>query len=442
MKKVALIGKPNVGKSSLFNCLIDKNKAIVDDQPGITRDRNYAFCEWVGRKFQIIDTGGILSNLGLPFQEVINTQVNFAIKEANIILFLVSYKDGITNDDYYVAKLLKKIAQSKQIILVVNKAENYQDQEINKFYSLKFGNFFLVSSAHRIGIGDLLDEIVKKINLSSPDDIKKNDENYKFCIIGKPNVGKSSLVNAILNNNRVIVSNLANTTRDSIDCEFKYHHKKFTIVDTAGIRRKGKMAIGVDKHCYLRTKQAIACSQLIIIMIDGSEELSEQDKTISGLTYDANIPTIIVVNKWDKVKKQTNTMNNFIKKIRTTFTHLTWAPIVFISALKKQRIETIFQTINQINQQLKLQIKSKILNDVIKKAQILNPAPKFKGGRINIYYATQVKSKIPTFVLFINNPKYLHFSYSRYLENQIRQVFGLNIVPLCLYFKDKNSRVR
>lgn len=441
MKKVALIGKPNVGKSSLFNCLINKDKAIVDDLPGITRDRNYAFCEWVGRNFQIIDTGGILNNLDLPFQEVINAQVNLAINEADVILFLVSYKDGLTNDDYYVAKLLKKVATKKQIILVVNKAENYHDYEINKFYNLKFGNFFLISSAHRIGIGDLLDEIVKKMSLL-PNSHNQKEENYKFCIIGKTNVGKSSLVNAILNNNRVIVSSQANTTRDSIDCEFKYHQKHFTIIDTAGIRRKGKMSTSIDKNCYLRTKQAISRSELIIIMFDGSEELSEQDKTISGLIYGANIPAIIVVNKWDKVKKNTNTMNDFIRKIRSNFAHLTWAPIIFISALKKQRIETIFQTIDQINQQLRLQVKSKLLNDVLKKIQVLNPPPKFKGGRINIYYATQVKSKIPTFVLFTNNPKYLHFSYSRYLENQIRQTFGLNIVPICLYFKDKNSRVR
>lgn len=441
MKKVALIGKPNVGKSSLFNCLINKDKAIVDDLPGITRDRNYAFCEWVGRNFQIIDTGGILNNLDLPFQEVINAQVNLAINEADVILFLVSYKDGLTNDDYYVAKLLKKVATKKQIILVVNKAENYHDYEINKFYNLKFGNFFLISSAHRIGIGDLLDEIVKKMSLL-PNSHNQKEENYKFCIIGKTNVGKSSLVNAILNNNRVIVSSQANTTRDSIDCEFKYHQKHFTIIDTAGIRRKGKMSTSIDKNCYLRTKQAISRSELIIIMFDGSEELSEQDKTISGLIYGANIPAIIVVNKWDKVKKNTNTMNDFIRKIRSNFAHLTWAPIIFISALKKQRIETIFQTIDQINQQLRLQVKSKLLNDVLKKIQVLNPPPKFKGGRINIYYATQVKSKIPTFVLFANNPKYLHFSYSRYLENQIRQAFGLNIVPICLYFKDKNSRVR
>ena len=441
MKKVALIGKPNVGKSSLFNCLIDKNKAIVDDQPGVTRDRNYAFCEWVGRKFQLIDTGGILNNLDLPFQEVVNTQVNLAIKEAEVILFLVSYKDGLTNDDYYVAKLLKKNFANKKIILVVNKAENCHEQEINKFYNLKFGNFFLVSAAHRMGIGDLLDAIIKRINLpSSP--LKYEEENYKFCIIGKTNVGKSSLVNAILNDNRVIVSNQVNTTRDSIDCEFKYHQKKYTIIDTAGIRRKGKMSLDIDKNCYLQTKQAIARSELIIIMLDGSEEMSEQDKTISGLTYDANIPTMIVVNKWDKVKKETKTMNDFIRKIRVNFAHLIWAPIVFISALKKQRIETIFKTMDQIKQQLKLQVKSKLLNDLLKKVQIVNPPPKFKGGRINIYYATQVKSKIPTFVLFTNNPKYLHFSYSRYLENQIRQAFGLNIVPLCLYFKDKNSRVR
>ena len=430
MKKVALIGKPNVGKSSLFNCLIDKNKAIVDNQPGATRDRNYAFCEWVGRKFQLIDTGGILNNIDLPFQEVVNTQVNLAIKEADMILFIVSYKDGLTNDDYYIAKLLKKNFAEKKIILVVNKAENYQDQEINKFYNLKFGNFFLVSAARRIGIGDLLDAIIKKINLSSSH-FKPEEENYKFCIIGKTNVGKSSLVNAILNDNRVIVSNQINTTRDSIDCEFKYHQKKFTIIDTAGIRRKGRMSLDVDKSCYLRTKQAIARSELIIIMLDGSEEISEQDKTISGLTYDANIPTIIVVNKWDKVKKDSKTMNDFVGKVRANFAHLIWAPIVFISALRKQ-----------INQQLKLQVKSKLLNDVLKKIQIINPPPKFKGGRINIYYATQVKSKIPTFVLFTNNPKYLHFSYSRYLENQIRQAFGLNIVPLCLYFKDRNSRIR
>ena len=441
MKKVALIGKPNVGKSSLFNCLIDKNKAIVDDQPGITRDRNYASCEWIGRKFQLIDTGGILKNLDLPFQEVINTQVNLAIKEADVILFLVSYKEGLTKDDYYVAKLLKKSFSNKKIILVVNKAENYHDQEINKFYNLKFGNFFLVSSAHRMRIGDLLDAIVKKINLSSYD-LKPNEENYRFCIIGKTNVGKSSLVNAILNDNRVIVSNQVNTTRDSIDCEFKYYQKKFTIIDTAGIRRKGKMSLNVDKNCYLRTKQAIARSELIIIMLDGSEEISEQDKTISGLSYDANIPTMFVVNKWDKVKKETKTMNDFIRKIRVNFPHLVWAPIVFISALKKKRIETIFKTIDQINQQLKVRVKNKLLNDLLKKVQVLNPPPKFKGGRINIYYASQVKSRIPTFVLFTNNPKYLYFSYSRYLENQIRQAFGLNIVPICLYFKDKNSRVR
>ena len=232
----------------------------------------------------------------MPFQEVVNTQVNLAIKEADMILFIVSYKDGLTNDDYYIAKLLKKNFAEKKIILVVNKAENYQDQEINKFYNLKFGNFFLVSAAHRIGIGDLLDVIIKKINLSSSH-FKPEEENYKFCIIGKTNVGKSSLVNAILNDNRVIVSNQINTTRDSIDCEFKYHQKKFTIIDTAGIRRKGRMSLDVDKSCYLRTKQAIARSELIIIMLDGSEEISEQDKTISGLTYDANIPTIIVVNK-------------------------------------------------------------------------------------------------------------------------------------------------
>lgn len=294
MKKVALVGKPNVGKSSLFNRILGFKKAIVDDAPGITRDRNYATASWVGRNFSVIDTGGILKNIDIPFQEVINQQVNYAIEEADIILFIVSQKEGIDAHDQYIAKLLKTKAKNKKIILVVNKTENYNHNNDKIFFNLKFGSFYPISCTHGIGLGDLLDEIVKRLD-KTPE--RKDEESFKFCIVGRPNVGKSSLVNALIGQNRVIVSPIANATRDSIDCKFRYHGKSYTIIDTAGIRRKGKMSENVDRYSYLRTQQAIERSDLIIVMLDGSEEFNEQDEVIAGLAHSANIPTIIVVNK-------------------------------------------------------------------------------------------------------------------------------------------------
>lgn len=439
MKKIALVGKPNVGKSSLFNRIIGHKKAIVDDAPGITRDRNYATASWVGRAFSVIDTGGILKNVDAPFQEVINQQVNYAIDEADIILFIVSEKEGINAQDQFIAKLLKTKAKGKKIILVVNKAENYNHSSDKTFYNLKFGSFFPISCTHGIGLGDLLDEVVKQLD-KTPE--RKEVESFKFCIIGRPNVGKSSLVNTLIGQERVIVSPIANATRDSIDCTFKYHGKSYTIIDTAGIRRKGKMSANVDKYSYLRTQEAISRSNLIIIMLDGSEEFNEQDEVIAGLAHAANIPTIIVVNKWDLVKKENNTMSKFEKLIRADFDYLSWAPIVFISAKDNKRVHTIFSTIENIYKELKTKVATSALNEVVAKAQILNPPPKFKGNRINIHYGTQVESNIPTFVLFTNDPKYLHFSYARYIENQIRQAFGLLNVPITVYYKDKNARIR
>ena len=439
MKKVALVGKPNVGKSSLFNRIIGHKKAIVDDAPGITRDRNYATATWVGRDFSLIDTGGLIKNLSAPFQEVINQQVNYAIEEADIILFVVSEKEGIDTHDQYIAKLLKTKAKGKKIILVVNKAENYSHNNDKTFYNLKFGSFYPVSSTHGIGIGDLLDEVVKQLD-KTPN--RKEDNSFKFCIIGRPNVGKSSLVNTLLGQTRVIVSPIANATRDSIDCKFKYHGKNYTIIDTAGIRRKGKMSLNVDKYSYLRTQDAISRSNLIIVMLDASEEFNEQDEVIAGLAHAANIPTIIVVNKWDLVKKENNTMDKFKKLIRADFDYLSWAPIVFISAKDNKRVQTIFETIDDIAKKMKIKVSTSALNEVVARAQIVNPPPKFKGNRITIHYGTQVESSIPTFVLFTNDPKYLHFSYGRYIENQIRQAFGLDNVPITVYYKDKNARIR
>ena len=439
MKNVVIIGKPNVGKSSLFNRIIGYRKAIVGKTPGITRDRNYAIAEWVGIKFCLIDTGGILNNKQIPFQEMINQQVNIAINEANIILFVISDKDMINNHDLYIAKKIKTECKTKKIILVLNKTENYDHANDKQYHNLKLGNFYPISCAHSIGIGDLLDQIVKLLGETNND--KKNDS-FKFCIIGRPNVGKSSLVNAIVGKNRVIVSNKPNTTRDAIDCDFKYLNKNFTIIDTAGIHRKSKNVNDIDKYSYLKTKQTISRANLIILLLDGSEPFNEQDETIAGLAYNANIPTIICVNKWDLVKKNNNTTLEFTKLIRKKFKFLSWAPIIFISATENDKIFDIFKTIEKIIQNTNKKISNSLINETISKAQILNPAPKFKGGQLNIYNGKQVKSSIPTFVLFCNNPNYLYFSYARYIENQIRNAFQLTNVPITIYYKDKNARSR
>ncbi len=437
MLTVAIVGKPNVGKSTLFNRIIGKNKAIVDDAPGVTRDRIYDESEWLTRKFEIIDTGG-LENSNVDFQTNINEQVNFAIDEAQVIIFLVSYLNGIEESDFFVAKTLKKYAKNKKIILCVNKAEKKIGfDEMNQFYNLGFGKPYFISAAHGIGVGDLLDEVIKDINQLKP--LDKNDASYCFCIIGKPNVGKSTLFNSIVNQNRVIVSDIAGSTRDSIDTNFKYHQEEFKIIDTAGIRRKGKIVTNVEKYSVLRVQKAIKRSQCILLMIDVATGFTEQDEVIGGLAHAANIPTIIVVNKWDKIEKNSHTMSEITKKIRSQFKYLSWAPIVFISAIDKKRMSTIFDTIQKIKQQATIKIATSILNDVILKAQMVQEAPLFKGGRIRINYATQVQSQIPTFVLFCNDSKYLHFSYARYMENQIRIAFGLEIVPITLYWKTKGE---
>lgn len=437
MFKVAIVGKPNVGKSTLFNRIISKKKSIVDDQPGVTRDRIYGNAIWLNKPFIVIDTGG-LTNKQLSFQTNIEQQVKFAINESNLIVFLVSLKEGVNAEDYYIAKLLKKY-KNKQIILAVNKSENRNNQNINLYYSLGFGEPLFIASEHGIGIGDLLDKIIKYIGKDSK---QLTNDSFPFCIIGKPNVGKSTLVNTILQEERVLVSPIAHTTRDSVDVDFKHNSLHYTIIDTAGIRRKGKITDDIEKYAVMRTQQAIERSKLVVFMLDGSEPFSEQDEIIGGLAYQANLPTIICVNKWDKVKKDEKTMTKIITLIRQRFKYLSWAPIIFISANNNKRIHTIFETITEIQNQLKINVSTSLLNDVIAKAQIFNPPPMYKGGRANFTYATQVKSQIPTFVIFGNDPKYIHLSYTRYIENQIRKAFAINVVPITIYYKDKNARIR
>lgn len=443
MNKVVIVGKPNVGKSTIFNRLIREKRSIVYSEAGVTRDRIYGEVSWLNNTFTLIDTGGLTSK-EQPFKKQINIQVNYALEEANLILFIVSSKEVIDANDYYISKMLKKY-KDKKVLLVVNKAENKEKSPNteNAYYSLNFGAPQYISAEHSIGIGDLLDKVISELKNTKLTN-KNNDLNDSlcFCIIGRPNVGKSTLTNAILNYERVLVSPIPNTTRDSIYVSFKYHNKKYTIVDTAGIRRKGKIIDAIEKYALIRTNEAINKSKFIILLLDGNEEFNEQDEIIGGLAFKANIPTIIVVNKWELVEKDSLTNNKFIKNIRARFKYLSWAPIVFISAKENKNIHNIFETINKMNEQLNIRVNNSLLNEVILKASSNVPPTLHKGGRLNISYATQVNGQIPTFVIFTNNPKYLHFSYARYIENVIRSSFGINLVPITIYYKDKNSRIR
>ncbi len=437
LSKVAIIGKPNVGKSTLFNRLIHKKKSIIFDTPGVTRDRIYGTVNWLNKEFTLIDTGG-LTNKNLPFQKSIQSQAEYAISEADIILFIVSNKEMLDNDDYLIAKLLKK-SNKKKIFLVLNKIDiNSINTNNDIFYSLGFGKPLSISAEHSIGIGDLLDKIIENLAVSKASNV---DSSTRFCVIGRVNVGKSTFVNSILNSDRVLSSPIPNTTRDSVDCQFKYNGKQYVIIDTAGVRKKSTLD-NLDKFILLRTQDAILQSQLIVLMLDGSEEITNQDEIIGGMAFKANIPTIIAVNKWDLVKKNEKTMNEFIKKIKFKFHYIPWAPIIFISAKKKSRINKIFEKIDLINEQLKIKVNNSLLNEIILKSVAHNPPPLFKGHRLNISYATQIKAQIPSFVIFTNNPKYLHFSYARFIENIIRKSFGLDAVPITVYYKDKNSRIR
>ncbi len=438
MNTVAIVGKPNVGKSTLFNRVIGNKKSIVDNISGVTRDRIYSYAEWLTRKFEIIDTGG-LSLKDSTFQQNINEQVQFAIQEAEVIVFVVSYKYGIDNDDIYVAKQLKKYAKGKKVIFVANMAETYkQGDELNQYYSLGFGKPLMISAEHGIGTGDMLDQIIT----SFKSDKEHESSSLTFCIIGRPNVGKSSLTNAILRKERVIVSDVAGTTRDSIDVDFKYNNKIFTLIDTAGIRRKGKIEQGVEKYSVMRAERAIARSQVVLLVLDGSQEFTEQDEVIGGLCHEANIPTIIIVNKTDLIERSDKEYNKITNIIRSKFKYLSWAPIIFTSALNNKKLHNIFTTIEEINEQATKKVSTSILNEVILQSQMIQQAPLFKGGRVNISYATQVESQIPTFVIFCSNVKCLHFAYARYIENRIREAFGFDKVPITLFWKDKNARTR
>ena len=422
---VAIVGSPNVGKSTIFNRIIGERHAIVDDAAGITRDRLYAKATWLTQEFTLIDTGGIeIANA--PFQVQIRSQVEIAIEEADVIVYVADGKTGITNDDLFACKMLYKT--DKPILLAVNKIDDSSKLDyIAEFYALGLGDPIPVSGAHGIGIGDLLDKIIEVL----PERKQKTYENaICFSIIGRPNVGKSSLTNALLGQERVIVSNIEGTTRDSIDTPFRRDGKDYVVIDTAGLKKRGKIYESVDKYAALRALAAVERSDVVLLVIDANVGITQQDKHVVGYAMDAEKAIVIVVNKWDLVKKTETAMHEFTKKIRNEFKFLDYAPVVYISAKDKSRIHTLFPEIDMAYSSYNFRVGTSTLNEIMQDAQVINPTPIFNGGRLKIYFANQVSVCPPTFVLFVNEPDYMHFSYKRYLENRLRDSFEFTGSPI------------
>ncbi|NSP03484.1 ribosome biogenesis GTPase Der [Enterococcus faecalis] len=423
---IAIVGRPNVGKSTIFNRIAGERISIVEDTPGVTRDRIYTTGEWLGREFSIIDTGGI--DLGdEPFMDQIKHQAEIAIDEADVIIFVASGREGITDADELVAKILYR--SNKPVILAVNKVDNPEMRnDIYEFYALGLGDPFPVSGSHGLGIGDVLDEAVKHFPNTSEEE---DEDTIKFSLIGRPNVGKSSLINAILGEDRVIVSDIEGTTRDAIDTYFESEEgQKFLMIDTAGMRKRGKVYESTEKYSVMRAMRAIERSDIVLMVLNAEEGIREQDKRVAGYAHEAGRGIIIVVNKWDTVKKDTNTMRDFEAEIRNEFQYLDYAPIIFVSALTKQRLNKLPELIETVSMNQNLRIPSALLNDVVMDAVAINPTPTDKGKRLKIFYATQVAVKPPTFVIFVNEEELMHFSYARFLENQIRKAFTFEGTPI------------
>ncbi|MCO1496966.1 ribosome biogenesis GTPase Der [Limosilactobacillus reuteri] len=426
---VAVVGRPNVGKSTLFNRIAGERISIVEDTPGVTRDRIYAHAEWLGKHFSMIDTGGIEIS-DQPLLTQIRQQAEIAIDEADVIIFVADVENGVTDADEQVARILYR--SNKPVVLAVNKVDNPERRsDIYDYYSLGLGEPYAVSSVHGIGMGDLLDAVIKEFPDNAAND---EDDSIHFSFIGRPNVGKSSLVNAILGENRVIVSNVAGTTRDAINTQFETADgKKFTMVDTAGIRKKGKIYENTERYSLMRSMRAIDDSDVVLVVLNAEEGIRELDKHIAGYAHEAGCGVIIVVNKWDTLKeKDHRTMTDFTNLIRQEFQYLSYAPIIFVSAKTKQRLNQLPGLIEEVYQHHRQRIQSAVLNDVLMDAIAANPTPTQNGRRLRVYYGTQVATEPPTFVIFVNDPELMHFSYERYLENQIRKAFDFSGTPIHL----------
>ena len=434
---VAIVGRPNVGKSTFFNYIVGKRISIVQDEPGVTRDRVYADANWRGRTFSLIDTGGIEPESEDVIISQMREQANIAINVADVIIFLTDIKQGVTADDKDIALMLKK--SQKKVILVCNKADNYgkTSDDIYEFYNLGLGDPYPVSSVNAIGIGDVLDAIYE--NFPEKDE-SEDEDTIKVALIGKPNVGKSSLVNKILGENRVIVSDIAGTTRDAIDSDFENEFGKYVFIDTAGIRRKSKVDEQIEKYSVMRSLLAVERADVCILMIDANEGITEQDGKIAGEAHEAGKGIIIAVNKWDEYEKDNNSTEKYKKDIYNKLPYLSYAPIMFISAKTGQRVNKLFEMINIVANQNAMRVSTAVLNQVLNEAVAIVQPPSDKGKRLKVYYMTQASTKPPTFIVFVNDKKLFHFSYERYLVNQIRKEFTLTGTPVRMIVRERNEK--
>ena len=433
---VAIVGRPNVGKSTLFNRLVGQRKAIVEDIPGIPRDRLYDETDWSGRDFIIIDTGGIRFDEGELFSREVKLQAELAIEEADVIIFVLDTREGITAEDEQVANMLRK--SKKPIVLAANKVEQFTEQADHfEFYRLGLGEPIPVSAMHGMNTDELLDAVIA--HFKDPREYEEDPDAVKIAIVGRPNVGKSSLVNAFLGQERVIVSDIPGTTRDSIDTPFEYEGQKYILIDTAGIRRKAKIKESIEKYSVIRSLRSIDRADVVLIMLDATTGITEQDKRIAGYVHEQGKANIIVVNKWDVVEKDGHTMHQFDHAIRQELMFLAYSPILYISALTKKRIYKVLEMVDFVNEQHYRRVPTSELNKVINEAMLLNPLPGGGKKRIKIYYSTQVRTAPPTFVFFSNEPEGVHFSYLRYLENVLRENFGFEGTPIHLLVRKRNS---
>ena len=432
---IALVGRPNVGKSTIFNRLVGKKQAIIEDTPGVTRDRIYGTGSYFDYKYNVIDTGGIDISDD-TFNKEIKMQAELAIDEADVVIFVVDGKEGITSNDLVVRDILRR--SNKKVIIAINKIDNKKSQEnIYDFYELGFNYYVPISAEHNVGMDDLMDEVTKDFPKFSKEEY--SSDVIKFCIIGRPNVGKSSLVNAILNEQRVIVSDVAGTTRDTVDTMFNYEKRPFVVIDTAGMRKKGRVYETVEKYSLLRSMKAIDRSDVCLVVINAEEGVIEHDKHIASYALEAGKALILVVNKWDTIENKDQGIKDFTKKVRAEFQFLSYVPIVFLSAKTKKRLHTLMPEVIKVYDNAHKEIKTSVLNDAIVDAVSQEAPPSYKGKRLKIYYVSQTQVAPPKFTFFVNNKGLLHFSYERYLENKIRENFGFEGTPIVFQFKNRNE---
>ncbi len=435
---VALVGRPNVGKSTLFNALAGERISIVEDTPGITRDRIYADVSWLDREFTIIDTGGIEPDSSDILLSQMRDQAEIAINTADVIIFITDVKTGLTDSDEKVADILRK--SGKKILLAVNKADNIEKAVMDtyEFYNLGMGDPYPISAGQKKGIGDLLDELIKLLPEKTTEE--EEDSRPRIAIVGKPNVGKSSIINKLLGENRLIVSDIAGTTRDAVDTEIKYKGRDYVFIDTAGLRRKNKVKEDLEHYMILRTVSAVERSDVVVIVIDATEGVTEQDAKIAGIAHDRGKGIIIAVNKWDAVEKDNRTVNEYTKKIRSVLSFMPYAEVIFISAETGQRLFKLYDIIDRVIENASLRIKTGVLNEILSEAVALNQPPSDKGKRLKLFYLTQVSVKPPTFVIFVNDKELAHFSYIRYIENQLRQSFGFTGTPVRFIIRERELK--